>query len=61
MQAEQDQAEQENKSTKASAASGRQRQSTMQAFIKSAARAIGSLLGRQVIRGIMGSVFGGRR
>ena len=37
------------------------RQSTGEAFIKSAARAIGSQVGRQIIRGIMGSFFGGRR
>ena len=37
------------------------RQSTGEAFIKSAARAIGSQVGRQIIRGIMGSIFGGRR
>ena len=39
----------------------RTRQSAGEAFIKSAARAIGSQLGRQIIRGILGSVFGGRR
>jgi len=37
------------------------RQSTGEAFIKSAARAIGSQVGRQIIRGIMGSIFGGRQ
>jgi hypothetical protein len=37
------------------------RQSAGEAFIKSAARAIGSQLGRQIIRGIMGSLFGGKR
>jgi DNA helicase HerA-like ATPase len=31
------------------------------AMVKSAARAAGSQIGRQVIRGIMGSLFGGRR
>ncbi|WP_372882652.1 helicase HerA-like domain-containing protein [Psychromonas sp.] len=65
MQAQQEQAELENKnkknSDKAKPTGGRQRQSTMEAFIKSAARAIGSQVGRQVIRGIMGSIFGGRR
>jgi hypothetical protein len=30
-------------------------------MIKSAARTIGSQLGRQIIRGILGSLFGGRR
>ncbi|MGB5444537.1 MAG: helicase HerA-like domain-containing protein [Psychromonas sp.] len=63
MQAQQDQAElesqKEKNSVKAKPASGRQ--TPMEAFIKSAARAIGSQVGRQVIRGIMGSIFGGRR
>jgi DNA helicase HerA-like ATPase len=37
------------------------RQSTTEAFIKSAARSIGSQIGRQLIRGIMGSLLGGKR
>ncbi|TNF35848.1 MAG: DUF853 family protein, partial [Gammaproteobacteria bacterium] len=40
---------------------GSRRQSATEAMVKSAARAIGSQLGRQIIRGIMGSIFGGRR
>lgn len=40
---------------------GRQRQGVGEAMIKSAARAIGSQLGRQIIRGVLGSIFGGRR
>jgi DNA helicase HerA-like ATPase len=40
---------------------GRKRQSTGEAFVKSAARSIGNQVGRQIIRGIMGSLFGGRR
>jgi len=43
------------------AARGRQRQSTGEAFVKSAARAIGSQIGRQIMRGILGSLFGGRK
>jgi len=43
------------------AARGRPRQSTGEAFVKSAARAIGSQVGRQIVRGILGSLFGGRR
>ena len=35
------------------------RQTSSEAFIKSAARAIGSSLGRRVIRGILGSIFKG--
>ena len=35
------------------------RESPMEAFIKSGARAVGSQLGRQIIRGVLGSIFGG--
>jgi uncharacterized protein len=42
-------------------ASGRKRQSMGEAFVKSAARSIGNQVGRQIIRGLMGSLFGGRR
>ena len=37
------------------------RQSVGEAFIKSAARSIGSHIGRQLIRGVMGSLLGGGR
>lgn len=37
------------------------RQSAGEALLKSAARSIGSQLGRQIIRGIMGSLLGGRK
>ncbi len=40
--------------------SGRKRQSAAEAMIKSAARSIGSQLGRQIIRGVLGSFFGSR-
>ena len=40
--------------------SGR-RQSVAEAAITSAARAIGSNLGRQIVRGVLGSLLGGRR
>jgi hypothetical protein len=33
----------------------------MEALAKSAARAIGSQVGRAIIRGVLGSLFGGRR
>jgi uncharacterized protein len=33
----------------------------LEAFAKSAARAVGSQLGRQIIRGVLGSILGGRR
>jgi DNA helicase HerA-like ATPase len=40
---------------------GRQPQTVMDAMVKSAARAIGSQMGRQIIRGVLGSIFGGTR
>jgi DNA helicase HerA-like ATPase len=40
-------------------APGRQPQTLMDAFTKSAARAVGSQLGRQILRGALGSIFGG--
>ncbi len=40
---------------------GRQPQSIGEAMMKSAARAVGSQLGRQIIRGVLGSILGGRR
>ncbi|HSH13872.1 MAG TPA: helicase HerA-like domain-containing protein, partial [Desulfurivibrionaceae bacterium] len=40
---------------------GRSREGLGEAFLKSATRAIGSQLGRQIIRGLMGSILGGRR
>ncbi len=39
---------------------GSRRQSTGEAFMKSVARAVGSSLGRQIIRGILGSITGKR-
>ncbi len=39
----------------------RQRESIIEATTKSAMRAIGSSLGRQIVRGVLGSIFGGRR
>jgi len=33
----------------------------MEAMAKSAARAVGSQLGREIMRGVMGSLFGGGR
>jgi DNA helicase HerA-like ATPase len=40
---------------------GSRRESATEALAKSAARAIGSNLGRQIVRGILGSLLGGRR
>jgi uncharacterized protein len=40
---------------------GRNRQGLGEAMMKSAARAVGSQVGRQIIRGVLGSIMGGRR
>ena len=40
---------------------GRQTQGIVEAMTKSAARSIGSELGRQVLRGLLGSILGGKR
>jgi hypothetical protein len=40
---------------------GRSRQSVTESFFKSAARSVGSQIGRQLVRGVLGSLFGGRR
>jgi hypothetical protein len=39
----------------------RGRQTPLEAFATSAARSLGSQIGRQLVRGIMGSLFGNRR
>ncbi len=52
--------QQEERSQRRSASGGRRRQSAGEAMIKSAARAIGSQIGRQIIRGVLGSIFGRR-
>lgn len=44
-----------------SGSGGRRRQSAGEAIIKSAARSFGSQLGRQIVRGILGSLFGSKR
>jgi hypothetical protein len=41
--------------------SPRSRQTVAEAAMKSAARAVGSEVGRRVIRGVLGSIFGGRK
>ncbi|MCW8908020.1 MAG: DUF853 domain-containing protein [Sedimenticola sp.] len=46
---------------KAEKRSGSGRQTVMESFFKSAARAVGSSIGRQIIRGVLGSIMGGRR
>jgi len=40
---------------------GRQRDSLLESVVKSTSRAMGSQIGRSIIRGILGSIFGGRR
>ncbi|NWG87530.1 MAG: DUF853 family protein, partial [Hydrogenophilaceae bacterium] len=44
-----------------SSTSGSGRQTVTEAMVKSAARAIGSQLGRAIIRGVLGSLLGSRR
>lgn len=62
-EAEREAAVQRQKAERATRGRSPQRQSMGEAMAKSAARAIGSQLGRQIIRGIMGAMFGrsGRR
>ncbi|MCU7870754.1 MAG: DUF853 domain-containing protein [Candidatus Thiodiazotropha sp. (ex Lucinoma borealis)] len=59
-QAQKEAAEKEQNRTKKSSG-GSRRQGIGEAFAKSVARAIGSKLGRQIVRGILGSIIGGRR
>ncbi|MBX7137667.1 MAG: DUF853 domain-containing protein [Oligoflexia bacterium] len=60
--------EQQNNSTISSTtraaeprAPGRQRQGFVEAFVKSTVRTVGSQLGREILRGVMGSLLGGSR
>jgi len=59
-QARQEAAEKEERKT-SRASGGSRRESAGEAFMKSVARAVGSNLGRQIIRGILGSITGGKR
>lgn len=61
IQIEENEAKAQNRKEKPGSATAGSRQSAGEAFIKSAVRAIGSQVGRQIIRGIMGSFFGGRK
>lgn len=56
-QAQREQARAQQQAERADA----RRESAAEALAKSAARAIGSNLGRQIVRGILGSLLGGRR
>jgi hypothetical protein len=40
---------------------GRQPESLLEAATKSVVRAAGSQLGRQIMRGVLGTIFGGRK
>jgi hypothetical protein len=60
-QAEREAALQRQKEERQSRGRAPQRQSMGEALAKSAARAVGSQLGRQIIRGLMGAMFGGTR
>jgi hypothetical protein len=52
----------EEEAAKAEAkAAGRQPQGIFEAFFKSAMRTFGSTVSREIARGVMGSIFGGRR
>lgn len=59
-QQEQMQKQQEREQRQAERSSSK-RESAVEAFAKSAARAVGSSVGRQIVRGILGSLLGGRR
>lgn len=52
--------QQEERAQRRKAGGGRRRQSAGEAMLKSAARAIGSQIGRRIIRGVLGSIFGRR-
>lgn len=58
-QVEQKQEEPEYEQPKRSA--GRPRQSIAEAMMKSTARSVGNTLGRQIVRGLLGSIFGNKR
>jgi hypothetical protein len=45
---------------KAASGSARQRETVTEALLKNAARSIGTTVGRQIVRGIMGSLLGRR-
>jgi hypothetical protein len=57
----QKEAEEKAQQKTARGSGGSRRQGIGEAFAKSVARAIGSRLGQQIVRGILGSIIGGRR
>jgi len=60
-QAEADAVKAKEAEEKKASRGGSRRQSMGEALIKSAARAVGSQIGRQIVRGVLGSLLGGRR
>ena len=50
----------QNAKTRKSKSSSRRSDSAMDAFVKSAMRSLGGQVGRKLIRGVLGSLFGGR-
>ena len=60
IQKQQAEADKRKEALQPKAAKGRKRQSIGEAFVKSAARSIGSQIGRRIIRGVLGSFFGGK-
>lgn len=59
-QAEEVEKAREKELAKQNKSSGSGRQGVMESFFKSAARAVGSTIGRQIIRGVLGSIMGKR-
>ncbi|MBM4207766.1 MAG: DUF853 family protein [Gammaproteobacteria bacterium] len=59
-QQRQDEQEEKQAKQEKKASGGRQRQTVSEAFLKNAARSIGTTVGRQIVRGIMGSLLGRR-
>ena len=59
-QQQQEKLEEKEAKAEKKASGGRQRQSVTEALLKNAARSIGTTVGRQIVRGIMGSLMGRR-
>lgn len=60
LEQEKSQSNETEKDKKTSSTGGRQRQTITEAFLKNAARSIGTTVGRQIVRGIMGSLLSRR-
>jgi DNA helicase HerA-like ATPase len=59
--AAQAEADREEQQRQKEAAQASRRESPLDAFLKSAARAVGGQFGREVMRGVLGSILGGKR